>query len=85
MPLDATAPCNIIAPPQLPLKIFIRGESDNYCGTEPRLADLKPAATAAGGWLRFVIPIEGFNCYSLGDMTHIEWQVGSHRPMTQKG
>lgn len=59
---------------QLPLKIFIRGEKDNYCATEPRLGALTPAETADGGWARFSIPIETFGCYALGDMTHLEFQ-----------
>jgi len=58
----------------LPLKLFIRGERNNYCGSEPALSATPPAATAAGGWLRYVIPMSAFNCYELSAMTHIELQ-----------
>ena len=77
LPHQKLSPQNIsLAPPQatqLPLKIFLRGENDNYCGAEPRLSDLTPSA-AAGGWARFDVPIGAFSCYSLGDMTHLEFQ-----------
>ncbi|GBF89114.1 hypothetical protein Rsub_01831 [Raphidocelis subcapitata] len=60
----------------LPLKLFVRGERDNYCGAEPRLPDLAPAEEAPGGWARFVVPLGagGFDCFDLGNMTHLEWQ-----------
>ncbi|KAI8476465.1 MAG: hypothetical protein J3K34DRAFT_455778 [Monoraphidium minutum] len=80
---NATAAANITQararPPRpgaidLPLKIFIRGERENYCATEPRLPELTPVATATGGWLRYQVPLAAFGCYALGDMTHLEFQ-----------
>jgi hypothetical protein len=58
----------------LRLKMFIRGQKNNYCGSEPRLSGLSPAQTS-GDWSKFVIPLTGggFQCSSPGDMTHVEW------------
>jgi hypothetical protein len=39
---------------------------------EPTLSQLAPAATSAGGWTKYVVPMSAFGCYDLGAMTHIE-------------
>ncbi len=73
----ATATATNATAPPLPLKLFIKGENDNYCGAEPALPDTAPVAydpSSAGGWLKYTIPISAFSCFDLGAMTLLEFQ-----------
>jgi hypothetical protein len=85
-PAPPARPPGECAPRQPPLKLFLKGESENYCRDEPGLPRLTPAAEAPSGWLKFSVPIESFGCFDLGAMTHLEFQntqpIGATGPGT---
>ena len=65
----------------LPLKIFLLNDSTKeYCGAEPKLADVAPAAYeggggGGGGWARYELPIASFDCkLPLERLTRVELQ-----------